>query len=143
MTATNGGVTLIEAAISNMAESKTVLSFNEMDMKNLARIVFANWKYVSKEIERLTPYVEAFRREEARADKLAGEVDDLRSELERAKDQMEKLARTGQLLLENSVGCAIKHHGLKPSDDLPGWLADAKADIERASAAFSSTERQP
>ena len=34
---------------------------------------------LAAEIARLTPYVEAFRREEARADKLAQELDDLRA----------------------------------------------------------------
>lgn len=36
---------------------------------------------LAAEVSRLTPYVEAFRREEARADKLGTEVDDLRDQL--------------------------------------------------------------
>lgn len=42
------------------------------------------------EIERLLPYVEAFRREETRADKFGTEVDDLRDEIERLSKQLVK-----------------------------------------------------
>lgn len=37
------------------------------------------------EITRLRPYVDAFRREETRADKLGQEIDDLRAQLEAAR----------------------------------------------------------
>jgi hypothetical protein len=44
---------------------------------------------VSATVERLKPYVEAFRREETRADKLGTEVDDLRAQLACARKALE------------------------------------------------------
>lgn len=55
------------------------------------------------EIERLTPYVEAFRREEARADKYGGELDEKDAEIERlTKINVDHCRAVTTLILENS-----------------------------------------
>lgn len=51
------------------------------------------------------------------------------------------LLNTAKLLYANSEGCAVNHYG----DDfslygLPGWLADAKASIDRAQKAIAAAE---
>jgi hypothetical protein len=59
------------------------------DMEETARAV----AHSVREIERLTPYVEAFRREETRADKLAQQIDDT-----------ERETRTGAVVLKAAQG---------------------------------------
>jgi hypothetical protein len=54
---------------------------------------------LAAEIARLTPYVEAFRREEARADKLGTEIDDLRDQLSaHAQRPLPMLADVAQVI---------------------------------------------
>ncbi|HEV7253825.1 MAG TPA: hypothetical protein VGN97_12135 [Mesorhizobium sp.] len=43
-----------------------------------------------------------------------------------------RLLSAAKLLLANSIQCAIQHHGLDPAAPIPGWLRDARADIEAA-----------
>lgn len=62
-------------------------------------------------------------------------------ELRDMGDALEGLRKTAALLLQNAEGCAVNHYG----DDYavhgePGWLADCRADIEKAQAALDRQE---
>lgn len=59
-----------------------------------------------------------------------------------------RLLSAAKLLFANALACVEQHHGRDTaSNGLPGWLADAKADIEAvadtASALARDTERRP
>ncbi len=53
----------IDIGVSNCAAGKTALGFNEMDMKNLARIVLTNWPHIAAEITSLRQQVETLTKE--------------------------------------------------------------------------------
>jgi hypothetical protein len=49
------------------------------------------------------------------------------------REAIAKLIRTAQLLQQNSVGCAVRHHFLDiEKDGLPGWLRDTQNAIDNA-----------
>lgn len=53
---------------------------------------------------------------------------------------MEALRKTAVLLLQNAQGCAVNHYGGDfEMHGLPGWLCDARTEIEAATAVLSAT----
>ena len=55
--------------------------------------------------------------------------------------QITKWHAAAALLYANAEGCAINHHEVDfEAHGLPGWLADAKADIEAARSAIMRLE---
>jgi hypothetical protein len=66
-----------------------------MPLREKHRCLFTQ---AANEIERLRPYVEAFRREEARSDKMGGEVDKLRDQLSAPSQQPPMQADIAQII---------------------------------------------
>lgn len=49
------------------------------------------------------------------------------------EDVFRRLIQTATLLYQNAEGCAVNHHGHDfATQGTPGWLVDAKADIDAA-----------
>ena len=67
------------------------------------------------EVERLTPYVDAFRREEARADKLGRELDDLRAHLQEMVDMVAPTLRSEHRLSQGLSSALIRSRQLLAS----------------------------
>ena len=52
--------------------------------------------------------------------------------------------KTAELLLQNSIGCAVNHYGADfQLHGMPGWLADAERQIKDARARLGPASRQP
>ena len=67
------------------------------------------------EASRLTPYVDAFRREEARADKLGRELDDLRAQLQEMVDMVAPTLRSEHRLSQGLSSALIRSRQLLAS----------------------------
>ena len=58
-------------------------------------------------------------------------------EIERLRAALSGVTQAAQLLYQNSLGCAVLHHGADFKENgIPGWLADAAKQIEVARAAL-------
>jgi hypothetical protein len=54
------------------------------------------------------------------------------------REAMQQLLLTAKLLQQNSVGCAVNHHGLDlERQGLPGWLVDTQKSIDAAALALA------
>lgn len=70
----------------------------------------------------------------------ANHPDCVEKRITQLEDAIRSLRLTARILLQNSEGCAIHHHG----EDYylhgePGWLADSRKSIEAAEAALRNS----
>ena len=98
---------------------------------------------LAAEVARLTPYVEAFRREETRADKLGTEVDEFRDQLS-ARAQVAPMPTDGMReALTRRILEAWRIRFPNNAYAWPGAPEDfASAAAKVCAAAFTSTERK-
>lgn len=55
---------------------------------------------------------------------------------------LRSLGMAARLLFSNSAACVVLHHA-GDANDLPGWLTDCRAEIDKAHAVLMSREARP
>lgn len=86
-------------------------------------------------IERLRKYAPVATRPTAAAvmDEAADRIIALEADNARLREGLERLRKSAAMLQQHAEGCAVNHYGQDFAvHGMPGWLADTKADIERA-----------